>query len=94
MAKSDRPRPHAAIGRRLKQIRRAHRCTQEEMAAALGVSQSTYNPWETGTRMMPAETAIVLREQFKASLDYLYTGDHGGLEFRLWHAIEHNRPLD
>ena len=93
------PRPYAAIGDRLRQLRIAHGKSQSEVAPALGIKQPTYNAYETGRRLMPVEHALLLRKLYRTArgynvtLDFIYTGDHGGLEVRLLDALRNKRAL-
>lgn len=82
--------PYAEIGRRLKQLREAlgdKYKNQTAFAKAIGVAPSTYSPWENGKRRPEIENALVMKEKFHVTLDYIYAGDTGGLSIKLEQAI-------
>lgn len=99
MATTESSRPYAAIGERLRQLRRAHSQSQVAAAEAISIKQPTYNAYETGRRLIPVEHALLLRKFYKSvsgyniTLDYIYTGEHGGVELRLLDALRHKRRL-
>ncbi len=74
--------PHV-IGKRLKTLRKALNFpTQSAFAEAIGVEKNTYNPWEKGDdplRPLTFEGAILIKRQFRISLDYLFFGETDGL---------------
>jgi transcriptional regulator with XRE-family HTH domain len=64
------------IGRRLEAIRKALGFdSQEEFALEIGLDKSTYSSLKTGTRRLSLDTALLLRNQYRIPLDYLYFGD-------------------
>jgi len=81
------------MGRRLRQIRDAHGLSQASFAGRIAVKQHTYNGWETGARQPNIDNALRIREEFGITLDFIFAGDHTGLDLRLWDAIRHNRRL-
>lgn len=60
---------------RLKKLRKSLGLNQEEMAAALGVGQSTYSQFETGAKPIRSVYVEVLRSMYNANPDWLYTGE-------------------
>ncbi len=68
------------IGPRLKRLRLALDIKKQiDFAAEIGVEKNTYNPWETGKRMLTFEGACLIRKRYGIPLDYLFYGDHAGL---------------
>lgn len=55
----------------LKQIRKQHNMTQQEVADALGCSSIVYGRYETGKRQPSADVLIRLADVFDVSIDYL-----------------------
>ena len=88
------PPPFAAIGKRLVQLRRAFGLNQTEFAARLGLRQHTLSAWEIGERRPGIDSALLIRAEYGATLDWLYAGDHSGLGLKLADAIRHNKRLD
>lgn len=67
--------PAEVIGRRLAELRLALGYTQQnEFADALNVEKNTYNPWESGSRPLPFESACTIRQKWSVPLDYLFYG--------------------
>ena len=56
---------------RLKQLRKLHRVTQEQMTAQLGISYSGYRRYESGEREMPLSIAVKLADLYGIALDEL-----------------------
>lgn len=90
---ADGARPFSEIGRRIVSVRRAHGLTQTAFAKRLGIRQHTLSEYESGERRPGVDTALVMREQFEMTLDYLYAGDHSGLPLRLVDAIRTGKVL-
>lgn len=59
------------FGANLTKLRKARGLSQSETAAALGITQSTYAGWETGTRKVQLSTMLQLSEYFGVSVDVL-----------------------
>lgn len=59
------------FGANLTKLRKARGLSQSETAAALGITQSTYAGWETGTRNVQLSTMLQLSEYFGVSVDVL-----------------------
>lgn len=60
---------------RLKELRTLKGLKQQEVAYYCGVSQGTYNNWETGRRTPEIETIIKLADFYTVDLDYLFGRD-------------------
>lgn len=54
--------------------------TQTEFAEKLGLTKSTYNPFETGKRALTFETACLIRRRFGIPVDYLFFGEMPKIE--------------
>lgn len=55
----------------LKQIRKEHHLSQEELAALLDVSRQAVSKWEQGIGYPEVETLLVLSQKLHVSLDHL-----------------------
>jgi transcriptional regulator with XRE-family HTH domain len=60
-----------AIGRRIRDLRRAEGTGQEELAATIGVSRSTIAGIETGGDRGGIETMIAIADHYKVPMDWL-----------------------
>ncbi|MGN0554037.1 MAG: helix-turn-helix domain-containing protein [Oscillospiraceae bacterium] len=56
---------------RLRELRRSHRYTQQQVADFLYVSQSIYSRYECGTIEIPISHAAKLAVLYNVSVDYL-----------------------
>lgn len=61
----------ATLKDRLKEERKAHNLTQEDVAKQINKSRATYARYETGEREPDIETLKHLATVFKSSVDYL-----------------------
>lgn len=59
------------FGANVAKLRKARGLSQVEIAAALGINQSTYAGWETGTRKVQLSTMLQLSKFFGVSVDSL-----------------------
>lgn len=59
------------IAEKLKSIRKTVLKTQSQTAIAIGVTQQTYNGYETGRREPDLKTLCNIADYFNVSLDYL-----------------------
>lgn len=55
----------------LREIRKNHKATQKQVAAAVGVSERNYQDWEYGNTKPTFDVLIALADFFDVSLDYL-----------------------
>ena len=67
---------HATIGNRLRDIRRDAGFTQDEIAAALGMTQSMVMQIERGTKQLSLLNAAKLAEMLGCSINDLLGEDH------------------
>ena len=56
---------------KLKEIRKSHKMTQQEVAEKLHCDVTTYARYENGDRKLPLEILIQLSRLFDVSIDYL-----------------------
>ena len=66
----------AKFATRLRDLRKQHKETQQELAAVLGVSKSSINMYERGEREPGFEILEKLADHFNVSLDYLMGIDY------------------
>ncbi|MEZ5852571.1 MAG: helix-turn-helix transcriptional regulator [Hyphomicrobiaceae bacterium] len=75
------------VGRRLRLTRQAMRLTQREFASRAGIATNTYGQYESGARLISPARAIELCEAHGLSLDWIYRGQSGDLQYKLATAI-------
>ena len=56
---------------RLKDLREDHDSTQQQVAAAIGITQRKYSYIETGMQQLTAEVLVSLARFYAVSVDYL-----------------------
>jgi transcriptional regulator with XRE-family HTH domain len=66
---------HAAIGKRIRDVRRQRGLTQEELADAVGVSRSAVAQWETGRAGQVIGNLTRISEILDVSVEFLASGD-------------------
>lgn len=91
--KDTAPRPYEGIGQRLLQLREAYGLNQTAFALRLDLKPNTYNLWESGERRPGIDSAILICKEYGATLDWLYMGDHQGLDLRLADAVRKGSKL-
>lgn len=57
--------------KRIRELREDHDLTQREVAEMLGMSQTGYSKYETGTNDIPTAVLIKLADFYKTSVDYV-----------------------
>ena len=57
--------------RRIRELREDSDLTQREVAEMLGMSQTGYSKYETGTKDIPTAILIKLADFYNVSVDYL-----------------------
>ena len=68
--------PPELVGKRLAETRVALGYdSQEEFAKALGLTKSTYNPYETGKRQLTLNSALLIYSRFHVPINWLFNGD-------------------
>ena len=65
----------AKFSERLKELRKAHKLTQPQLADKLNVGKSTVAMWETGDRQPDYKTLQKIADFFNVSVDYLLGRD-------------------
>lgn len=71
------------VGRRLQQVRQIMGLSQQEFGEAAGLSQTRYNNYECGARLLTLRAALSLCKKYALTLDYVFLGDASGLPFRV-----------
>ena len=64
------------LGQKLKELRRAEKLTQEQLAKKLNISRVNYTRYETGAVRPDYETVILLADFYEISLDELFDRKH------------------
>lgn len=57
--------------KRMKELRKQRRITQQKLAIELGMSQNTISRYENGEREADYQTLILFADYFDVSIDYL-----------------------
>ncbi len=57
--------------RRIRDLRKDHDLTQDELARLLGMSQTGYSKYETGENDIPTNILIALARYYNTSTDYI-----------------------
>ena len=57
--------------RRIRDLRKDHDLTQDELARLLGMSQTGYSKYETGENDIPTNILITLSNYYNTFIDYL-----------------------
>ena len=55
----------------LKQLRQSRGLTQIQLQMHTGIEQALLSKFETGTRVPPTETLIILADYYNVSIDYI-----------------------
>ena len=56
---------------RLQSLRSDHDLTEAQVGALIGVAQSSYSDYETGTTVIPYERLVRLAQFYDVSMDYI-----------------------
>ena len=59
------------INIRLKELRKSAKISQVKLQIDTGIEQALISKYESGKRIPPTETLIILSEYFNVSIDYL-----------------------
>jgi len=62
------------MGSRIRQARRTHDYTQEQLAEMLGISTAYYGKIERGVHGISLEKLVILGEELEMDLTYILTG--------------------
>lgn len=71
-------RKKPALPTRIKQIRKEHHMTQQQMADLLGLSRQYYNCLEKGLYALTVDKLQTLNQEFGVTADYVLGFDKGG----------------
>ena len=80
--------PNLAV--RLKEQRKLHRKTQNDVANILNVSRANYGYYEAGKQFPPVDKLVMLADYFNVSLDYLIGSEENVPERLAWYLSELN----
>lgn len=61
-------------GKRIRNLRKQHGLTQEQLAEQLGIALNTVSRIEIGYRGISVDLAIELAVRFNTTLDYIFLG--------------------
>jgi len=84
---TENTRPYAEIAARIKWHRSVTGRTQEEYAAAAGLTRQQLNNWENGQKRIGLDGARALRKTYGLSLDFIYEGIADALPMNLRNAL-------
>lgn len=59
------------MNNRLKQLRKARRMTQIALQMQTGIEQALLSKYESGSRIPPTETLLLLADFYGVSIDYI-----------------------
>lgn len=63
------------IGKFLKELRKEHNMTQEQLGDKIGVTNKTISRWETGNYMPPVENLKQLSDIYQVSINEILAGE-------------------
>lgn len=63
------------IGKFLKELRKEHNMTQEQLGERIGVTNKTVSRWETGNYMPPIESLKLLGDIYQISINEILAGE-------------------
>ena len=63
------------LGKRIAEIRKEHKLTQEDLAEICSVTRQTISNWENGKSYPDLETLVLISDTFDVSLDAMLKGD-------------------
>lgn len=62
------------IGQFLKELRKEHNMTQEQLGEKVGVTNKTVSKWENGNYMPPVDVLLILSELYHISINEILSG--------------------
>ncbi|NMM54217.1 helix-turn-helix transcriptional regulator [Paenibacillus aquistagni] len=84
-----------SLGKRLRQLRRQRKWSQEQVARQIGVTRSAYSHYEINSRQPVYDTICKLSVLFEVSIDYLINPDIEDVEpvktkilLQLWQSMD------
>ena len=72
-----------SIAARLVATREARGMSQAEFAAGAEIARNTYNQWEMAKGRPSLDEAIKLCDTYNLTLDWIFLGDPGGLNYTI-----------
>lgn len=85
----------AAVGARVKELRKARGWTMKELAGRLGIRHTHLSKYEAGLHAPPLEKLAQLASLFAVTVDYLVTGrPNDGQPITSLHLLERFRALE
>ena len=60
------------FGKRLREVRKSKKLTQQQIADEIGVNRGSYSNWEKGKREPSFENLIKLADLLEVTLDWLF----------------------
>ncbi len=82
---------------RLKEVRKAHRMTQSQVAAIVGIGQSGYSFWESGRSKIDDASLRKLAKYYNVTVDYLLGSDapaRAGVRIPVYTAVAAGIPIE
>ena len=82
---------------RLKEVRKAHRMTQSQVAAIVGIGQSGYSFWESGRSKIDDASLRKLAKYYNVTVDYLLGSDapaRAGVRVPVYAAVAAGIPIE
>lgn len=64
-----------AVGKRIREIRKSNKLTQEELAEILDVTPNAIRDYERGSYGISKDVMALFRKNFRVSVDYLLFGE-------------------
>lgn len=58
-------------GQRLRQLRKAHKLTMEQLGEKIGIAKSSYGGYEAESKKPPLDKLIILAKLYDVSVDYI-----------------------
>lgn len=72
-----------AVGERLQRVREILKLSKRDFAAAAGLKEQVYGPFETGKRRLSLNAALRLRERYDLTFEFMYFGKTQDLPHRI-----------
>jgi DNA-binding XRE family transcriptional regulator len=88
MNKDESPESLEFIAARLEWVRRYYGLSQKEFAESIGVQPTTYSNWRRCTQNLSLDGAKRIKNRYRVSLDFLFTGDANNLPDQIRSAWE------
>jgi transcriptional regulator with XRE-family HTH domain len=86
-------KPFSDIAARIKWHRGLLKLNQENYAALIRANRSALANWEAGHKRISLDAALIMREKFGLSLDFIYEGIEDALPMSLRNELL-DKPID